>query len=145
MNYSIKRNIRYLSHNCCLLVLCFCSYQSLAQDATEIVIRNYCTEIGRFDLVFYGDEVTGSYLLIPKNQLGAFWGRLDGEEITGRWVDGDGVGDIIVTFSTDFKTFRADYRSDEHPEKWYRDSWHGVLRPNEDPDFTYEGVTYRCE
>lgn len=40
-----------------------------------ILLRNYCTEIGRIDLIFYEDEVSGAYALLPKKSLGQFGGN----------------------------------------------------------------------
>ena len=112
---------------------------------SSITVRNYCTEIGRFDLVFYDDEISGSYALLPKKSLGAIWGELEGLEMQGRWIDADGAGDIIIEFSQDFQHFSTSYRSDEAPDKWYKDSWNGYLRPNQDSAFTVGGKTYQCE
>lgn len=110
-----------------------------------VISRSYCTEIGRFEMLFDEDEVSGSYSLIPKNSLGAIWGKLKGNTMTGRWVDGDGRGEIIITFNHDFSWFTTQYRSDKHPETWYDDSWHGALRPEGKSVFERDGKTYRCE
>ena len=128
-----------------LLIFVLTTFIVRAQESNTVEERNYCTEIGRFDLLFYKDEVSGSYLLIPKNQLGAIWGKLDGTKVSGRWVDADGEGDIVLIFNSDFSFFRADYRSDEDPDKWYRDSWHGAIRLTDDDQFELNGVTYHCE
>ena len=109
------------------------------------VTRSYCTEIGRFEIMFDDDEVSGSYSLIPKNSLGAIWGKLEDRTVTGRWVDGDGQGEIIIQFNRDFSWFTTKYRNDAHPETWYDDSWHGALKPSGKSLFTREGKTYRCE
>ncbi len=127
--------------------------ESKLQDYTLIInslnpkvhAKRYCTEIGRFDLLFDVDEVAGAYLLKHKNALGGVWGKLDGKVMTGRWHDADGEGDIILTFNEDFSFFAADYRSDDDPEKWYKDSWHGALRPNSNPTFEFNTKTYTCE
>ncbi len=115
------------------------------QDSEEITLRHYCTEIGRFDLLFYEDEVSGSYALLPKKSLGAVWGKLENQEMKGRWVDADGTGDIIIQFDEDLTFFSTAYRSDDEPDKWYRDSWNGHLRPDQGPKFSIEGKTYQCE
>ena len=127
-----------------LFILMFC-FSATAQENSEVKSRNYCTEIGRFDLLFDADEVAGAYLLIHKKTLGGVWGKLKGKVMTGRWHDPDGEGDIILTFNDDFSFFTADYRSDDEPEKWYKDSWHGSLRPNDAITFESNGKSYRCE
>nr|WP_299071203.1 SMP-30/gluconolactonase/LRE family protein [uncultured Allomuricauda sp.] len=111
----------------------------------KVQAKNYCTEIGRFDLLIDADEVAGSYLLIHKDALGGVWGRLKGNVMTGRWHDADGKGDIIITFTEDFSFFTADYRSDDEPEKWHKDSWHGALRPDTGTSFDFNNKTYQCE
>lgn len=110
-----------------------------------IISRSYCTEIGLFNMTFYDNEVSGSYALIPKQSLGAVWGRLNGPEMTGRWMDADGEGEIIITFNKDFSWFTTKYRNDEAPDKWYDDQWHGALRDGDKTIFEQDGVTYRCE
>ncbi|UJH68928.1 hypothetical protein [Allomuricauda sp. SCSIO 65647] len=124
-----------------ILTTFFC----VAQEENKLIAKNYCTEIGRFDLLIDNDEVAGAYYLIHKNALGGVWGRLKGNVMTGRWHDADGKGDIIITFESDFSFFTADYRSDDEPEKWYKDSWHGSLRPNKASQFTAKGKTFKCE
>ncbi|KQC30483.1 SMP-30/gluconolactonase/LRE family protein [Flagellimonas eckloniae] len=111
----------------------------------KVQAKNYCTEIGRFDLLIDADEVAGSYLLIHKDALGGVWGRLKGNVMNGRWHDADGKGDIIITFTEDFSFFTADYRSDDEPEKWHKDSWHGALRPDTGTSFDFNNKTYQCE
>ena len=120
-------------------------YIGYAQSDSPVKVRNYCTEIGRFDLTFYENEVSGIYVLIHKKQIGAIWGSLIDNEMKGRWIDKDGAGEIIITFNSDYSSFRADYRSDDEPEKWYLDSWHGVLRISDNPSFKHDGKTYKCE
>ena len=119
--------------------------QGQENAAHQVISKQYCTEIGRFDLLIDADEVAGAYLLIHKNALGGVWGRLKGNVMTGRWHDADGKGDIVITFENDFSYFTADYRSDSEPEKWYRDSWHGAQRPDDAPSFERNNTTYRCE
>lgn len=114
-------------------------------NKTSVVSKNYCTEIGRFDLLIDENEVAGSYYLIHKKALGGVWGRLNGTTMEGRWHDADGKGDITLTFSEDFSFFTANYRSDDEPEKWYRDSWHGTLRISSESSFVFNNKTYRCE
>ncbi|UII81423.1 hypothetical protein [Flagellimonas sp. CMM7] len=130
-----------------LFFLMLCSQFLVAQNQEKntVLSKNYCTEIGRFDLLIDNDEVAGSYLLIHKNALGGVWGRLKDTIMTGRWHDADGKGDIIMTFSKDFSFFTADYRSDDEPEKWYKNSWHGAIRPNSNNSFDFNNKTYRCE
>lgn len=129
----------------CLCFLGICQI-SLAQEKNNILSKNYCTEIGRFDMLIDNDEVAGAYYLIHKNALGGVWGKLSGNVMKGRWHDADGKGEIIITFSDDFSFFTADYRSDDEPEKWYKDSWHGSLRPNKNASsFESNSKTYRCE
>lgn len=113
-------------------------------DSTTIS-RSYCTEIGKFQMLFDEDEVSGSYSLIPKNNLGAIWGKLEGTKMTGRWLDADGEGDIIITFNEDFSWFTTNYRNDKEPETWYTDQWHGALRPEKAISFEKDGKTYRCD
>lgn len=110
-----------------------------------VSLKNYCTEIGRFDLLFDADEIAGAYMLKHKNALGGIWGKLEGNIMTGRWIDADGTGDIIITFSDNFAFFTADYRGDDEPDKWYRDSWHGSLRPDDSKSFEFNTKTYTCE
>lgn len=112
---------------------------------TTVYSKRYCTEIGRFDLIFDDDEIAGAYYLKPKNALGGIWGKLKDTVMTGRWNDGDGKGDIIITFHDDFSFFTADYRADDAPEKWYKDSWHGALRPDAGTSFKFNNKTYTCE
>ena len=92
------------------------------QASDQVISRSYCTEIGRFEMLFDDDEVSGSYSLTPKSSLGAIWGKLEGKTMTGRWVDGDGQGEIIITFNQDYSWFTTKYRNDAHPETWYDDS-----------------------
>jgi len=129
-----------------LLVFVFSSFLNrplLPSD--EIIERKYCTEIGRFDLLFYEKEVSGIYALLPKKSLGAVHGTLDGKVLTGRWIDADGGGDIIITFNEDYTWFTTDYRNDEDPGKWYRDQWHGALRETDETSFEKDGEKYQCE
>lgn len=119
--------------------------QGQDHENQKVYSKNYCTEIGRFDLLIDEDEVAGAYLLIHKNALGGVWGRLKGNVMTGRWHDADGKGDIVITFKNDFSFFTADYRSDDEPEKWYKDSWHGALRNSDADSFEADGKSYRCE
>ncbi|MGW9684745.1 SMP-30/gluconolactonase/LRE family protein [Flagellimonas sp. 2504JD1-5] len=114
-------------------------------EKSTVISKRYCTEIGRFDLVFDDNEVAGAYYLKHKNTLGSVWGKLENKVMTGRWHDPDGEGDIIITFTDDFSFFTADYRADDEPEKWYKDTWHGALRPNNNTSFEFNGKTYRCE
>ncbi|WP_420321078.1 SMP-30/gluconolactonase/LRE family protein [Flagellimonas sp.] len=107
--------------------------------------KRYCTEIGRFDLLFDDDELAGAYYLKHKSVLGSVWGKLKNKVMTGRWQDSDGEGDIVITFTDDFSFFTADYRADDEPDKWYKDTWHGALRPNDNTSFDFNGKTYRCE
>ncbi|WP_181899483.1 hypothetical protein [Flagellimonas nanhaiensis] len=116
-----------------------------AQEKNVVLAKNYCTEIGRFDLLIDKDEVAGAYYLSHKNALGGVWGRLTDHVMKGTWHDADGKGDIIITFTNDFSFFTADYRSDDEPEKWYKDSWHGALRTTSENSFDFNGKTYRCE
>ncbi|WP_136467841.1 SMP-30/gluconolactonase/LRE family protein [Flagellimonas onchidii] len=118
---------------------------NFGMDKNSVHAKRYCTEIGRFDLLFDEDEVAGAYYLKPKNALGSVWGKLNGNVMTGRWHDADGAGDIVITFNDDFSFFTADYRADDEPEKWYKDSWHGSLRPNDDISFDFNNKTYLCE
>ncbi|WP_420603345.1 SMP-30/gluconolactonase/LRE family protein [Flagellimonas sp.] len=114
-------------------------------EKSAVFSKRYCTEIGRFDLAFDDDEVAGAYYLKHKNALGSIWGRLTDNAMTGRWHDADGEGDIIITFTNDFSFFTADYRADDEPDKWYKDTWHGALRPNDNTSFEFNGKTYNCE
>ncbi|MDC6366354.1 MULTISPECIES: hypothetical protein [Flavobacteriaceae] len=128
------------------IILFFIAFQFIkAQEKNVVQAKNYCTEIGRFDLLIDNDEVAGSYYLIHKNALGGVWGILTDHVMKGRWHDADGKGDIIITFNDDFSFFTADYRNDDEPEKWYKNSWHGALRPNSSNEFEFNGKTYRCE
>ncbi|MGX1928224.1 SMP-30/gluconolactonase/LRE family protein [Flagellimonas sp. 2504JD4-2] len=121
------------------------SVSNLKHLKGKVYAKRYCTEIGRFDLLFDDDEIAGAYYLKPKNALGGIWGKLKGNVMTGRWHDADGEGDIILTFNEDFSFFTADYRADDEPEKWYKDSWHGALRPDDSISFEFNHKTYRCE
>ncbi|WP_190810559.1 SMP-30/gluconolactonase/LRE family protein [Flagellimonas sp. S3867] len=114
-------------------------------EKSNVISKRYCTEIGRFDLLFDHDEVAGAYFLKHKSVLGGVWGKLKDNVMTGRWQDSDGEGDIIITFTDDFSFFTADYCADNEPDKWYKDTWHGALRPNENASFDFNGKTYRCE
>ncbi len=109
-----------------------------------VIERNYCTEIGVFNLTFDDNEVAGSYSLTPKGTLGAVWGKLDGRKMTGRWIDPDGEGDIIISFNEDWSFFTTDYRGDDEPEKWYRDSWHGALKPQGKESFESNSINFNC-
>lgn len=112
---------------------------------SQVFSKRYCTEIGRFDLLFNDHEIAGSYYLKHKNMIGGVWGILKDNIMTGRWQDADGKGDIIITFTDDFSYFNADYRADDEPNKWYKGSWHGALRPNDNPSFKFNQKTYQCE
>ncbi len=131
------------------LSLAFVSVALLAfipfRQDEKITTRNYCTEIGRFDMLFYEDEISGTYVLLTKKSTGAIWGNLAGNKMTGKWVDGDGSGDIIITFNEDFTWFTTDYRSYENPTVWYRDQWHGSLRTTANSAFEVDGKRYKCE
>ena len=129
----------------CFLILVILTQFAMAQEKNEVQAKNYCTEIGRFDLLIDKDEVAGAYYLKHKNALGGVWGRLTDHVMKGRWHDADGKGDIIITFNDDFSFFTADYRSDDEPDKWYKDSWHGALRPDSETTFEIEGKRYVCE
>ena len=129
----------------CFLILAMLTQFAMAQEKNVLLAKNYCTEIGRFDLLIDNDEVAGAYYLSHKNALGGVWGRLTDYVMKGRWHDADGKGDIIITFTDDFSFFTADYRSDDEPEKWHKDSWHGALRTSSENNFDLNGKTYRCE
>lgn len=128
-----------------LLIIMISLFPLNAQVENQVKSKSYCTEIGRFDLLFDSDEIAGSYLLKHKNALGGIWGKLEGHIMTGRWLDADGQGDIILTFNDDYSFFAADYRADDEPEKWYKNTWHGALRPDDKAVFTREDKTYTCE
>ncbi|MEX0313470.1 MAG: SMP-30/gluconolactonase/LRE family protein [Allomuricauda sp.] len=121
------------------------SVSNLKHFKAKVYAKRYCTEIGRFDLLFDDDEIAGAYYLKPKNALGGIWGKLKGNVMTGRWHDADGKGDITLTFNEDFSFFTADYRADDEPEKWYKDSWHGALKLDVSSTFEFNDKTYRCE
>ncbi|MBO0320847.1 hypothetical protein J0X14_00950 [Muricauda sp. CAU 1633] len=130
----------------CLFFGLMCQlFYAQSEEQNTVMSKNYCTEIGRFDLLIDKDEVAGAYYLIHKKALGGVWGRLKDQVMTGRWHDADGKGDIVITFNQDFSFFTADYRSDDEPEKWYKDSWHGSLRPDTSASFDVKDKTYRCE
>lgn len=136
-------NISWINRLLCLLfVLLFTSVQTTTNTT---ITRSYCTEIGKFQMLFDEDEVSGSYSLTPKQSLGAIWGKLEGTRMTGRWLDADGQGDIIISFNEDFSWFTTRYRNDKEPDHWYTDQWHGALRPNGKTTFEKDGKTYRCE
>jgi len=128
------------------LIACFFSCNKhLKKNARNILARNYCTEIGRFDLLFYEDEISGSYLLLPKKSLGAVWGKLEGLKMRGRWIDEDGKGDIVIIFDQNFEAFSTSYRNDEHLEKWYTGSWNGHIRKNSNAEFSIDKKKFRCD
>ena len=129
-----------------ILIIFSCGEHTETQSIeTKTLLRNYCSEIGRFDLIFYEDQVSGAYSLLPKKSLGAIWGKLKDQQMIGRWIDEDGQGDILIEFNEDFSWFTTSYRNDEHPEQWYRDQWHGHLRPEGKREFTIDGKKYKCE
>ncbi len=103
----------------------------LAQSKVEHKV--FDTEFGRFDLWFQGEQITGSYEIAPKTIIGSIWARLDGLTATGRWTDPDGTGDIVLIFEEGLEQFRADYRGDDDPDKWYRDQWHGTVKGSKEP------------
>lgn len=107
-----------------LSVMLYFSCSSLC--AQEVILKSYDTEFGRFNLWIKGNQVSGSYEIKPKEIIGSIWATLDGPIATGRWIDPDGSGDIILNFEAGFDRFRADYRGDKDPETWYRDQWHGT-------------------
>ena len=112
-----------------LIVFCFFFFPNHNCKAQiEIEHKIYDTEFGRFDLWVHGDQIAGSYEIAPKKIIGSMWAKLDGLTAVGRWTDPDGSGDIELTFENGFQKFKADYRSDEEPDKWYRDQWHGILK-----------------
>ena len=96
-------------------------------------------------MLFYEDQIGGTYALLPKKMLGSIWGHLDGTRMTGRWIDEDGSGDIIIDFNETYSWFTTNYRSDDEPEKWYTDQWHGALRTTGESQFVENKVTYQCE
>ena len=108
-----------------LIWVTLCSTQLSAQTTFEQ--KSYTTEFGRFDLWIQETQVTGAYEIAPKKVLGSMWATLEGLKATGRWKDADGEGDIILTFEDGLERFKADYRTDDQPDKWYRDQWHGQL------------------
>jgi hypothetical protein len=128
-----------------LILLAVISCTQIKQEKKSIIARQYCTEIGRFDMLFYEGQVSGSYALLPKKSLGSIWGHLDGNKLTGRWIDEDGSGDIIIKFNEDFSWFTTNYRSDDELEKWYKDQWHGALRTGNKSQFTQNALKYQCE
>ena len=111
-----------------LLLFSFLLIQHHAYSQSEIKHRVYDTEFGRFDVWVYGNQVTGSYEIAPKEIIGSILTELNESKAVGRWTDPDGQGDIEITFEDGFQKLHADYRSDNDPDKWYRDQWHGVLR-----------------
>lgn len=136
--------ILQLSKGLIWLALVLSSPLSGVQEHSTIT-RSYCTEIGRFNLLFDEDEVSGAYSLIPKESLGSVYGKLEGRKVTGRWLDADGQGDIIITFNDDFSWFTTNYRNDKAPDTWYTDQWHGALKNGDKSVFQKDGKTYRCE
>ncbi|MDH3698655.1 MAG: hypothetical protein OEQ81_08310 [Flavobacteriaceae bacterium] len=141
MRYSI---IQLLICSGIILFLSSCKNITSEEDSV-LITRNYCTEIGRFDMLFYEDEISGYYVLLPKQSLGAIWGEIEDLVMNGRWIDEDGQGDIIITFNADFTYFTTTYRNDEEPDKWYEDSWHGHIRPDQSQQFIVGDKTYQCE
>ncbi len=119
----------------------FLAISSYGQSET----RNYCTEIGQFDLTFYNQEAGGTYIILPKQRLGSIWGILKSDTLHGRWHDADGKGSIVILFNQDKSWFRADYNNDKEPEKWYKDGWHASLRPDDESSFEINGIKYNCE
>ncbi len=109
-----------------LLIIAFIILGPVCRAQTEIQYKVYNTEFGRFDLWFHGKQITGSYKINPKDIIGSIITELDGLIAEGRWKDPDGTGDIVLIFEEGLEKFRADYRSDKEPDKWYRDQWHGI-------------------
>ncbi len=105
-------------------------YSALGQS--KINHQAYNTEFGRLDVWIYNNQVTGSYEIAPKKIIGSFIAKLNGNVAKGRWTDPDGAGDIEFTFESDFTGLRIDYRSDNKPDLWYRDQWHGKLETVDD-------------
>ena len=119
--------------------------------APQNVRRRFCTAIGSFDFQFYGDEVVGSYVILTRDRIGSFYGKkneagpeTDRNRFAGRWMDGDGEGDLFVDFSSDYLTFETQYRSDQEPETWYTE-WSGARRLGSGHEFDSGGTRYRCE
>ena len=110
------------------LLLAILSIHSILIGQNKIDHRIYDTEFGRFDLWIYGDQVSGTYQIKPKNIIGSVYGSMKENEIQGRWKDPDGEGDIILLLEEEMKLFTANYRSDKEPDNWYIDQWHGVLQ-----------------
>lgn len=137
----MNTNLKILAILVILLIAAFIPIK----EERNIVTRNYCTEIGRFDMLFYDDEISGTYVLLPKKSTGSIWGVLEDKKMIGKWIDGDGSGDIIITFNEDFSWFTTDYRNYEKPDVWYRDSWHGLLRTSDNASFEVDGKKYQCE
>lgn len=121
---------------CLLLALCVLVLHPSKAQSQVLEHNVYDTEFGRFDLWILGDQLTGSYEIAPKSIIGSMWATLDGSTATGRWTDPDGSGDIVLVFEDGFRKFSADYRSDDNPDKWYRDQWHGDLRTADGSDET---------
>ena len=120
------------------------SHLSIAQSTQEIKSLSYCTEIGIFNLLIDHDEVAGTYSLSHKNTLGAVWGEMSDNKMKGRWMDPDGEGEIELIFEEDLQFFTANYRSDDNPEEWYINQWHGAQRPDDATNYSYKGQSFKC-
>jgi hypothetical protein len=126
-----------------ILIFVCILHSSYGQEIPEV--QNYCTEYGRFDMLFYNDQISGSYQLLEKSSLGSIWGTLEDSVMTGRWMDGEGTGDIVITFNEGFLWFEVKYNNDQDPDNWIEDEWHGGPRPEKLVVFYRDGIKYVCE
>ncbi len=113
------------------LILFIVSFHSLSTySQTGIKHLQYQTAFGRLDCWVYGKQLSGSYEISPKKIIGSFLAEINGDSATGKWVDPDGTGDIVITFYDDYSSLRADYNNHNNPDKWFRNQWHGTLIDN---------------
>ena len=119
--------------------------QADASAADGVAIeRRYCTQFGPFWVRFDPDKAAGVFAIHANGDLGSMVGVLEGDRLTGIWVENDSRGQIRMSFSPDRSTFEAEYNVESEPDEWYR-GWLGRLQPEACPaQFDHDGKTYLC-
>ena len=114
-------------------------------DDTRLFLTHFCTQYGPFALRIEDRLVAGVFAIRTNGDLGSFAGTLEGQTMTGEWIEPDSRGAIVLEFTEDRSRFVARYNVDSNPEHWYED-WIGILRPGDEVDSLDEaGTTFLCE
>jgi len=87
------------------------------------IVRKYQSPDGLITMIFVGTQVEGTYPWYN----GKLLGELIDHEFTGIWLQSNrGFGTMKITFSEDFKSFKAKYNDfNFHPDKWFQ--WAGQV------------------